>query len=135
MRESTAQMLGYECCAAYDDGGVGIELLLRSSSSWDGTPYCEYPQGLPELNLLRIKIAANTALNWHIHPCPVAIYIISGDLVVELRDSDKHVRLIQGDVMAETINIVHRGISGDQGVELLAFYATVRGLALTVPQA
>lgn len=134
MSESSAQMLDYECCSGYNDEGVDVDMLLRSSSSWDGTPYCEYPPGLPELNLLRMKIAANTALSWHTHPCPVAVYVISGDLLVEVQGSDKHVLLTQGDVMAETINIVHRGTSGEHGVELLAFFATVRGLPLTVPQ-
>ena len=102
---------------------IESSILLQSSSSWDGTPYSAYPRGKPELTLLKIKIPANTVLDWHTHPTPNAAYILSGELTVETR-KDGHKRLLKpGDTLAETVDIVHRGFTGEQPAELLVFYA------------
>lgn len=36
--------------------GTQSETLLRASASWNGLPYEAYPQGAPEVTVLRISI-------------------------------------------------------------------------------
>lgn len=115
----------------YSPGKVESQMLLKSTASWDGTPYTAYPTGQPELNLLRINIPANTALKWHKHSIPNAAYVVSGELEVETRDDSKSIRLKQGDTLPELVDIMHRGKTGANPVELLVFYASTPGVALS----
>lgn len=110
---------------------IKTELLLQSSESWDGTPYTAYPSGAPQLTLIRLNIPANTQLPWHSHPIPNAAYILSGELLVEARESGATRTLRQGDTLAEMVGIEHRGSTGDTPVELLVFYAGSPGIPLS----
>ncbi|KAA8690130.1 Uncharacterized protein ALO80_01121 [Pseudomonas caricapapayae] len=110
---------------------VDSRVLLKSQSSWDGTPYESYPEGRPELTLLNIKIPANTALKWHSHPIPNAAYVVAGEITVEARDSKKRIHLKKGDALAEMVDIVHRGQTGDMPVELIVFYAATAATPLS----
>lgn len=107
------------------------QILLQSSASWDGTPYTRYPQSAPELTLLKLKIAPHTTLAWHTHPMPNAAYILRGELTVQSRDSGHAQVFKQGQTLAEMVNIVHRGVTGDTPVELLVFYAGSPGMPLS----
>ena len=110
---------------------VDAQVLLRTSTAWDGSPYPDYPTGSPELSLLKIRIAPDTSLDWHHHPAPNAGYLLAGDLRVETRDGrEKHLRA--GEALAELTGIVHRGHSGSRGAELIVFYAGSPGLPLSV---
>ncbi|KPY85597.1 cupin domain-containing protein [Pseudomonas syringae pv. tagetis] len=110
---------------------VDSRVLLKSQASWDGTPYESYPEGRPELTLLKIKIPANTALKWHSHPIPNAAYVVAGEITVEARDSKKRIHLKKGDALAEMVDIVHRGQTGDMPVELIVFYAATAATPLS----
>lgn len=105
------------------------EILLQSSSSWDGTPYTAYPDGRPELSVLKIKIPANSALGWHTHPIPNAAYIAKGELTIEIQDG-KSKTFKQGEVLSEVVDIIHRGKTGNQPTELVIFYAGSPGIPL-----
>lgn len=126
-----ACLLTLGCSNTNAQPGIEKEVLLQSSSSWDGTPYASYPQGSPELTLLKLKIPANTELKWHTHPIPNAAYILAGELTVEARDSGQTRVLKQGQTLAEMVNTVHRGKTGDSPVELIVFYAGSPGIALS----
>ncbi len=128
----TLACLSMLACSNTDEKpGIEKEVLLQSSSSWDGTPYTSYPKGSPELTLLKLKIPANTELKWHTHPIPNAAYILAGELTVEARDSGQTQVLKQGQSLAEMVNTVHRGKTGDKPVELIVFYAGSQGVALS----
>lgn len=102
---------------------VHSETLLRSTSSWDGEPYHAYPSGQPEISILKITIPPRTKLEWHSHPMPNAAYIVAGELTIE-RKSDGKKRLFRaGQALPETVDTLHRGISGNQPVVLIVFYA------------
>lgn len=107
------------------------DVLLQSSASWDGTPYASYPAARPELTLLKLKIPASTQLPWHTHPIPNAAYILSGELIVESRDGRHERKLKAGDVLAEMVDISHRGRTGEGPVELIVFYAGSKGIPLS----
>jgi quercetin dioxygenase-like cupin family protein len=102
---------------------ITSEVLLKTTSSWDGTPYTRYPAGQPELTILRIRVPANAALKWHRHPVPNAAYVVSGRISVQARNSLKTIELKAGDTLAEMVDSLHRGVTGDEPVELIVFYA------------
>ena len=63
--------------------GVKSEKLLESEQSWDGTAYKSYPEGTPQLSVLKITISPFTRLAWHEHPAPNVGYVLEGVLTVE----------------------------------------------------
>jgi quercetin dioxygenase-like cupin family protein len=110
-------------------GEIHSETLLRSSAAWNGDPYETYAQGVPELSVLRITIPPRSKLKWHMHPMPNVGYIVSGELTVQ-EPCRIGRRFVAGDVIPETVNAIHRGLTGDQGVVLIVFYAGVQGMPL-----
>lgn len=110
---------------------VSSETLLRSSSSWDGEPYDSYLPGRPELSILRITIPPRTRLNWHSHPMPNAAYIVAGELTLERKRDGKKQRFTAGQALPETVNTCHRGVSGNEPVVVIVFYAGNLGEPLT----
>jgi quercetin dioxygenase-like cupin family protein len=115
---------------AAEGPAVKTDILLQADHAWNGSLYQSYPQGQPELTLVRIKIPPHTALPWHTHAAPNAAYVVSGTLRLEIRGSNQVKLLHAGDTLPETVGTVHRGLSGDQPVELLVFYAGAKGLPL-----
>jgi quercetin dioxygenase-like cupin family protein len=120
----------YGTVAGEDRPAVQSETLLQSSSSWDGKPYTAYPAGQPELSVLKITIPPHTALKWHTHPMPNAAYILSGALTVERKEDGKAQRFTAGQVVAEMVDALHRGVTGDAPVTLIVFYAGTIGMPL-----
>lgn len=118
------------CTTTSPSTDIKREILLQSSKSWDDTPYIRYPDAAPELTVLKLLIPANTQLPWHTHPIPNAGYILSGELTIEDRNSGQTRRVKQGEALAEMVNISHRGVTGDEPVELVVFYAGSEGIPL-----
>lgn len=61
---------------------------------------------------------------------PNAAYIISGEITLEQEGVNKKRHFVAGQVVPETVNTLHRGITGDQAVVLIVFYAGVKGMPL-----
>ena len=118
---------------AADAAGVNVELLMQSTTSWDGVPYGAYPTGQTELTVLKITIAPHTTLPWHTHPMPNAAYVLSGELTVEKAEGGLKRQLVAGDVLPETVSSTHRGYTGEQPVVLLVFYAGAQRVPLSRP--
>ena len=110
---------------------VQSETLLRTGSSWDGEPYESYPSGQPELSILKITLAPHTELEWHSHPIPNAAYIVSGELTLERKKDGQRQRFAAGQALSETVDTLHRGVTGDEPVVLIVFYAGNSGTPLT----
>lgn len=119
------------CSNSAPTTAIERKVLLQSSTSWDSTPYTHYPYAEPELSVLKLKIPANTQLPWHIHSMPNAAYILSGELTIESKDSGQIQRVKQGEAVAEMVNITHRGVTGEEPVELIVFYAGSAGIPLS----
>jgi quercetin dioxygenase-like cupin family protein len=109
---------------------IQTEILIQSTSSWDGTPYVFYPAGRPQITILKITIAPHTTLKWHSHPLPNAGYILSGELTIEREDGTKE-HFGAGQAVTETVNSVHRGITGAERTVLIVFYPGTPGLPLS----
>ena len=111
---------------------IKVETLIQSTSAWDATPYARYPDTTPQLSVLRITIAPHTALEWHSHPMPNAGYVLSGDLTLEETEGiRKH--FVAGQAITETVNRIHRGVTGKAPVVVIVFYAGAPGLPLSQP--
>jgi quercetin dioxygenase-like cupin family protein len=118
--------------AQQSSGPVQFEPLMQSTSSWDGTPYKAYPTGQPQLSVVKVTLAPHTTMKWHTHAVPNAGYVLSGEVTVESKDGAKK-HFTAGQVIPETVDIVHRGVSGDQPTVLIVFYAGTPGVPLSQP--
>jgi quercetin dioxygenase-like cupin family protein len=109
------------------------QVLLQADQSWNGKPYTQYPQGRPELTMLKVTLAAHTVLPWHTHPMPNAGYVLSGTLTIHDKASGKTRVFHQGEAFAESVDDVHRGEAGDEPVVLLITYSGIPGEPTSIP--
>jgi quercetin dioxygenase-like cupin family protein len=109
------------------------EIVLATTKSWNGTPYTHYPNGQPELTTIKLTLAPHTALPWHTHPFPNSVYVLSGTLTLRDRDDDKSLVVHQGQAVGESMDVVHRGESGDEPTVLLITYAGTLGVPTSIP--
>ncbi|MCQ9638466.1 cupin domain-containing protein [Chryseobacterium sp. WG14] len=107
--------------------------LLKTTKSWDGTLYPNYPNGQPEISVLRILVPPHKALNWHKHPVINAAYIEKGEIQIERKEDGKTQWIKQGQVVPEMVNIAHRGKTGEKGATLIVFYSGTTDLPLSEP--
>ena len=129
--------LGSQLSKAHDGHGaeslgVQIEKLADSTRQWDGTLLPNYPQGQPEIKVLRIKIPAGVTLPWHYHPVINAAVIFDGTLELYLKNGSKK-RYEKGDTLIEVVNTLHAGKAiGNKDVHLIVFYAGEKGQQTTI---
>ena len=83
-----------------------------------------------ELSVLRITIPPHSKLNWHTHPMPSAAYIVSGEIIIEQLGVNKKRHFVAGEVVPETVNTLHRGITRERPVVLIVVYAGVKEMPL-----
>jgi quercetin dioxygenase-like cupin family protein len=111
---------------------VVVETLAKSSKSWDGESLPEYPQGKPEVTILRIKIPAGAKLEIHNHPVINAGVLLAGELTVVMEDN-KTLHLKAGDSIVEVVNKAHYGKNeGTVTAEIIVFYAGVVDKPITI---
>jgi quercetin dioxygenase-like cupin family protein len=113
-----------------NDNPVTSELLLRTSAWWDGTTYPAYTGDVPEVSVVRFSMEQHAELSWHRHPIPSAAYIISGSIRIEKKDGTVR-EFTAGNVIAETVNLIHRGLAGAEPVTIVTFYAGSPGATLS----
>jgi quercetin dioxygenase-like cupin family protein len=121
-------------CATEEANHVSISVkeLVRTSKSWDGKSLVPYPQGQPEITILRISIPAGARLETHSHPVINAGVLVNGQLTVKTTDG-KVLRLKAGDPIVEVVNTLHYRINeGSIPAEIVVFYAGIVGQAVTV---
>ncbi|GBR53159.1 hypothetical protein AA106555_1191 [Neokomagataea thailandica NBRC 106555] len=111
------------------------EKLLQADHAWNGDAYTSYPQGKPQLTVLKITIAPHAALPWHEHPVPNAGYVLEGTLTIEDKASGKTKTFHKGEAFAESENDPHRGVAGDEPTVLLLTYAGTPGRPTSIPLA
>src|SRR6201987_902099 len=109
------------------------EIVLDTTKSWNGTAYTRYPAGQPELTTIKLTLAPHTVLPWHTHPFPNSVYVLSGTLTLRDRDDGKTLVVHQGQAVGESVDIVHRGESGDENTVLLITYAGTQGVPTSIP--
>ena len=95
---------------AQDANAVKVDVLARTSSSWDGGTLPGYAKGKPEITILRIKIPQGIQLPLHKHPVINAGVLLKGELTVVTQDN-KTLHLKAGDSIVEVVNKWHYGVN------------------------
>jgi quercetin dioxygenase-like cupin family protein len=129
---ATAQVGSEADKAKADERSPTVRQLVKSSQSWNDGALPAYPQGQPEITILRIGIPAGARLETHSHPVINAGVLTSGELTVVTADG-KTLHLKAGDPIVEVVNTGHYGINeGKVPAEIIVFYAGTVGTPVTV---
>jgi len=112
--------------------GVHAVEVLRTDTSWNGVPYERYPEGVPQLTVMRFSIPAHSSLSWHEHVVPNAAFVIEGAMTVEDRATGATHTVRAGEAFGESVGAVHRGYTADQATEVVVTYAGVEGVPLSI---
>jgi quercetin dioxygenase-like cupin family protein len=127
--------LGLVCAAnapAEVAQSVTSAVLAKGTASWDGSALPAYPQGAPEITVLKIVIPPGMRLPLHKHPVINAAYIVKGKLTVTTEEN-KRIALKAGDAIVEVVERWHYGRNdGTEPVEILVFYAGTPDTPITV---
>lgn len=109
-----------------------VNVLAKTSKSWNGQTLPRYSLGKPEITILRISIPPHTDLAWHKHPVINAGVMIAGELTV-ITDKSDTLHLKAGDPIIEVVDTWHFGKNeGDEPVDIIVFYSGVKGKDITI---
>ena len=112
-----------------------MEVLHRGSESWNGVPLPAYPEGPPEITIVKLVVQPGASLPLHLHPVINGGYMLSGELTVRTEDGAETV-FRAGEPVLEVVNTWHAGRNtGDTVVEAIVFYVGTPGVELTQRQA
>ena len=119
---------------AQKENAADVNVLAKTSVSWNGTDLPNYPQGKPEITILRVQIPPKVQLPLHEHPVINAGVLLKGELTVVTKDKET-LHLKAGDSIVEVVNKWHYGINeGDETAEIIIFYAGVQGSPITIKE-
>lgn len=114
---------------------VNVDVLAKTSSSWDGETLPDFAKGKPEITILRITIPPKAQLPLHKHPVINAGLLLRGELTVETEDK-KILHLKAGDSIVEVVEKWHSGKNeGNEPAEIIVFYAGIQGEPITIKEA
>lgn len=109
-----------------------VEVLSKSSTSWDGENLPNYPKGEPEITITKITIPVGFQLPVHKHSIPLGGYIVSGELTVVKNDSIYH-KVKAGETLIELVNTWHYGKNeGAEPVVIIVFYLGIKDKPLSI---
>lgn len=109
-----------------------VETLLQTTQSWDGSELPSYPDGKPEISILKVSIPPHSELVLHKHEVINAGILLAGNLTVITENSDT-LKMQTGDVLSEVVGTWHYGVNeGDDVAEIVVFYAGTVGTPLSV---
>jgi quercetin dioxygenase-like cupin family protein len=119
------------CTKAQEIAKVEKTVIVQGTKTWDGTILPLYPQGQPEVTLVKFTIPPHTKLEWHKHPVINVGYMLKGSLSVISEHGDELI-LNEGDPIIELVNTSHYGENRtDAPVEIMVFYAGVKNEPFT----
>ena len=111
---------------------IEVNVLAKTSSSWDGRELPEYPEGKPEITILKIIIPPHMQLPLHKHPVINAGVLLKGNLTV-VTENNETLYLKAGDAIAEVVDKWHHGKNeGDEPAEIIVFYAGIKDVPITI---
>lgn len=118
--------------SAKDVNAIQVDVMAKSSLSWDGCHLPCYSKGTPEVTILRIKIPPGAQLPLHEHPVINAGVLLIGELTVVTEDN-KTLHLKAGEPIVEVVNKWHFGKNeGEITAEIIVFYAGVTDIPITI---
>ena len=108
--------------------------VLKAAKAWEGSSLGSYLAGGVELSVLRVSVPAGASSDWHTNPTPVAVYVMSGELHIEVQGTGVKQVVQSGEAFAEIRDMVNRhGTAGPTGAELVVFFAGSPGVPLMGP--
>lgn len=108
-----------------------VDTLIKSTQSWNDSILVEYPEGQPEITILKIDIPPHTRLDMHKHPVINAGVLTKGELTVVL-ENGQTLTLKAGDAIIEVVETYHYGINeGDETAQIIVFYAGIKDVPIT----
>lgn len=108
------------------DEPVKITKLLQGSTTIEGKSIA-YPTGTAEMAALMVEVAPGKEIGLHMHPVPLVVYIMEGELDVEVAEGGKH-KITAGQAFLEVVNTWHNGINrGKKPVKFLVVFAGEAG--------
>jgi len=117
---------------ARDTNTIRTEVLLKTTASWNGDALPAYPEGQPEITILRISIPPHSQLPMHKHPVINAGILLKGELTV-MTEGNETLYIKEGELIAELVNKWHYGKNeGDEPAEIMVFYAGIKDGPITV---
>ena len=146
MRKNTSSLLGalsvLTVCALYlfgpsaasaqteppPIGPIGLTLtpILQTSTTFTEQPI-RFPQGDNQLVAVMAEVAPGGQVGRHMHPNPLFVYILEGDLTIEMEGHGSHT-FRSGDGLAEVVNTWHNGRNlGTTPVKFLIVFAAQSG--------
>ena len=119
---------------AADTPAATVEVLVEDTRSWDGSTLPAYPDGQPQVTILRITVQPHSRLPVHLHPGINAGVLLSGRIVVHKQDGTT--RTVEaGEALIEVVDTWHYGENPtDEVAEIIVFYAGRVGQDITVTQ-
>ncbi len=123
-----AAVQGEVRAATTEPGKLSVEVLLKDRVSWDGTELPAYPDGEPEITIVRLTVPPGQALPDHQHPVINGGVLLRGELTVRSEQGVER-RLRAGDALLEVVDSWHAGHnSGSEPAVAIVFYVGARGL-------
>ena len=106
--------------------------LIRTSQSWDGATLPDFPQGTPELRVIRLDFPVGAKTGWHHHTVVNYGIVQQGDLTIVCQDGSERT-FHEGEPLVEVIGTIHRGENrGGKPVILNMFYFSAPGAEITI---
>ncbi len=118
--------------AHQDDPVIEVDLLAKTSSSWNGAPLPNCTPGETEVTILKVSVPPKAEVAMHKHPLINAGVLLKGQLTV-VTEKGKTLQLKAGDPIVEVVNTWHYGVNdGDETAEIIVFYVGPKGTPLSV---
>jgi len=118
--------------SAEEASDVRVDVLSKSVLSWNGKTLPVYPEGKPEITILKITIPPGAFLPLHEHPVINAGVLLSGVLTV-VTENGRTLHLKAGEAIVEVVDTWHYGRNeGNEPAEIIVFYAGITGRPITI---
>lgn len=128
----TLLLSSYGCAPTINT--LSVDVLAKTTSSWNGGILPAYSKGQPEVTILRIIIPPKMQLPLHQHPVINAGVLLKGELTVVTKDN-KTIQLKAGDPIVEVVNTWHYGKNeGNKPAEIIVFYAGIQNKPITIKE-
>lgn len=111
--------------------GVRSTTLLQASTTPSGQPI-EFPLLRNQFSASLVEIAPGGQVGRHMHPVPVMVYILEGELTVETEGQQPRIYKA-GQAALEVVNTWHNGLNrGSVPLKFLAIFAGEEGKPVTI---
>ena len=115
-----------------DIPGIEANVLIKTTTSWNGAKLPSYSEGQPEITIIRYRFAPGASIPMHMHPVINAGVLLQGELHIFTKTGEK-ISLKAGEPLVELFKEWHYGSNpGVEPVDLIVVYAGTVGTPLTI---